>query len=238
MHLARRGVVVNGIDAAPQMVAGAAAKLRAEGMSERARFRVATVEDLAELPGPDPQDRTMGDTPDSTPANTWDGAYANFGVLNCVTDLPAFGQSLAARIRPGGRFLAVVMGPNCAWEWAWYLGRGDRQRAFRRRRRGGIDLNWDGHKLHVDYPSIGQLKDALSPHFELQASEAIGFLLPPSYAADWLNARPRLLARCVEIESEVARWPLAVRLADHYLADFTRVDAVTTTASAESASRP
>ncbi len=58
---------------------------------------------------------------------SFDGAFANFGVLNCVADLPSLARRLP--IRRGGAFVAVVMGPFCLWETTWYALHGDVRRA-------------------------------------------------------------------------------------------------------------
>src|SRR5262249_40654142 len=42
---------------------------------------------------------------------TFDGAFANFGVLNCVADLGELAARLADRLRPGARLVAAGMPP-------------------------------------------------------------------------------------------------------------------------------
>src|SRR5207237_4979905 len=63
---------------------------------------------------------------------TFDGAFANFGVLNCLHDLGGFGSQLAGALRPGACLMAVVMPPFCLWETTWYALHGDFVRATRR----------------------------------------------------------------------------------------------------------
>jgi len=157
---------------------------------------------------------------------TFDGALANFGVLNCLTAtaLAQIGRGLGDRLRPGARFIAVVMGPCCAWEVGWYILRGDFRRASRRWWRGGAVAELSAGELRVRYPSVSALLAALAPPFRLVYAAAIGSVLPPTYAGGWLARRPRLLARLAALDRRVERWPLAVRCADHYLACFERSD--------------
>ena len=59
-------------------------------------------------------------------ATGFDGAYSNFGALNCLPDLRAVSAALAPRLRPGGLLVAAVIGRHCPWELVFYLLRGDR----------------------------------------------------------------------------------------------------------------
>ncbi len=135
------------------------------------------------------------------------GAYANFGVLNCVGDLPDLGKTLAGALQPGARFVAVVMPPFCAWETAWYLLHGDLSRATRRWR---LDLaTVRGARLRVRYPSYRTLVRELSPWFSTRSVEGLGTLLPPTHTTKkvphWFAALD-------------ARMPLGHLWADHYVA--------------------
>lgn len=205
LHLARRGVHVTGIDGAPGMIRQAGAKLRSAGLAERARFEVRPIEELAATTFP----------------RRFDGVLADFGVLNCVADLPALGRALAERVRPGGWGVAVIMGPWCAWEVAWYGLRGDAGRAFRRWR-GNVTVDWGAGPLTVRYPPPDSLTAAFEPAFTCRGVRAVGALLPPAYAAAWLEARPRALAALAALERRLDHWPAAVALADHYLVQLRR----------------
>jgi SAM-dependent methyltransferase len=148
----------------------------------------------------------------------FDGAFSDFGGLNCVADLPALAQALAQRLRPGAPVLLCVMGPLVPWEWIWYLGKGDPARAFRRLRRGGVA--WRG--LTVRYPSIRALRRAFAPEFRSVRVGAVGVLLPPTYVEEWTRRHPRLLAALARWERRLERVPPLPWLADHYLVELER----------------
>src|SRR6185503_1130766 len=80
LFLGSRGYAVTGIDSAPGMIERAREK--AAQQRNEARFEVASLEDLEPL------------------GREFDGAYSNFGALNCA-DLRAAGRGLARALRPG-----------------------------------------------------------------------------------------------------------------------------------------
>jgi len=141
---------------------------------------------------------------------TFDGALANFGVLNCVADLRWLGERLGGMLRPGARFVAVVMPPFCLWETAWYLLHGDAARAARRWYPTTADIR--GATLPVWYPSSATLTGALAPWFNSRGVEGLGTLLPPSYLARFVERWPAWIAQADR------RMPLGHMWADHYVA--------------------
>jgi len=151
-------------------------------------------------------------------AGPFDGAFSDFGGLNCVADLRAVAEALARRLRPGAPVLLCVMGPFVPWEWIWYLGQGDPGRAFRRLRPGGVA--WRG--MTVRYPSIRSLRRAFAPEFRTLRAGAVGALLPPTYIKEWGERHPRLLAALARWERRLERVPPLPWLADHYLIELER----------------
>jgi SAM-dependent methyltransferase len=197
IHLAARGHRVYATDASEQMVRVARHKAERAGLAHRLEFRCVAMENLgAELAG-----------------RTFDGVYSNFGAVNCAARLDSLAASLAACLPGGAPLLWVVLGRHVPWEWAWYGGRGDPRKAFRRLRRGGV--SWRG--LTVSYPTPAALAKILQPHFLARETRALGVVLPPSYAARWLDRSPRALALLTRAERALQRWPATSGIADHYI---------------------
>lgn len=201
-HFAERGVRITYTDASEGMRTTATRKFAARGLEGQVAVHPADMNALA--------DATL-------PGAPFDAAYANFGAVNCVTDLPAFAAALAGLLKPGAPVLLTVMGPLCPWEWRWYGLRGEFRRAFRRLTPGGVE--WRG--LRVQYPGPKRLTRALRPHFEPVGCRVVNAFLPPSYveAAGYPEGR---LERLDGLDERFQRHPFAVRLADHYLAHLTR----------------
>jgi len=143
--------------------------------------------------------------------DVFDGAYANFGVLNCVQDLHSLGSRLANALQPGARFIAVVMPPFCLWETAWYLLHADAQKATRRWHGKSIALIGNT-PLPVHYPSAARLAQAFAPSFAMRHREGLGTLLPPSYLSGIAQRLPPWIAK---LDSSM---PFGHLWADHYIA--------------------
>ena len=203
LELARWGIEVVATDASAGMLAVAAQKAARLGHAGRVRFRCLPMEALdAEL--------------DTT---RFDGVLSNFGAINCVEDLPALVSAVAARLEPGARLLWVVMGRRVPCEWIWFLGRGDWQSAWRRLRRGGTE--WRG--LKIFYPPPAELRARLAPYFSIESVAGLGVVLPPTYAAGWLERSPRALAVLTRLEAVARRFPALAAWSDHYIIEGTRL---------------
>ncbi|MBS0579618.1 MAG: class I SAM-dependent methyltransferase [Proteobacteria bacterium] len=203
MHLAAAGTSVVALDASPGMVSQAQHKALSLGLAEKVQFHCLSMEQL-------------GSVPDSA---AFDGVLSDFGALNCVADMPELVRAVAARLRPGARLLWIPMGRHVPWEWAWFLWHGQPAKAWRRMGRG--PLRWRG--LSLSYPSPRDLSAALRPYFRIDRVRPLGCVLPPSYAAGWLNRRPRLLAALARLERAAQGLPLLAFVSDHYIVEATRL---------------
>ncbi len=161
--LAEHGIKVLATDISPAMLAVAQAKLESSPARNLVRLRELAWENLAAL--------------DEGP---FDGALSNFGGLNCVEDLRAVAQALAAKLRPGAVAILCIMGPVVPSEWVRFLAKGKPSTAFRRLRRGGTQ--WSG--AIIRYPSIGETRRAFSPEFRMLRVSAVGSMLPLPWFAD------------------------------------------------------
>jgi len=139
-----------------------------------------------------------------------------------VPDLPVLGASLAVLLRPGAPLVAVVMGPFCAWETAFYAAHRDPRRAVRRWRSRGAPADLGAGAFTVRYPGPAALARALSPWFRLVRHGGLGVVLPPTWAvgpAGWLVAGPpRRLALVDRLDAALGALRASSYIADHYLA--------------------
>lgn len=146
-------------------------------------------------------------------AERFDGVLSNFGGLNCIADLDQFAQQLSARLKPGGEAVLCIMGPWVPWEWLWFGLRADVTSATRRLSRKSRWRNMDIH-----YPSAADTNRAMqAAGFKRIHREGLGFVMPPSYASDFVNSWPRVFAGLGRVESTLARLPCVVNLSDHHL---------------------
>ncbi len=204
--LASRGCRVVGLDASSAMLERARARCASMPESLRPRFHHVPAERLGELSAFD---------------GPFDGLLSNFGVINCIADLPALGCRLAERMRPGARIVLVVMGPFCLLELLGFGIRLDR-RAWRRLGPRPIRAKVGGRDLWLRYPSPERVRAAFGPRFAPRGLRALGLLLPPTDLAGALERRPERLRRRLVVERRLAGLPLAARLSDHYLLELER----------------
>lgn len=201
VHLAARGVRVLATDPAAAMVREAREKADGAGLGGLVETRVLDAARLDEVEG-----------------EPFDGAFSNFGALNCVPRLAPVAAGLGRLVRPGGRVVLCLLGRYVPWEWAWFLARGRRDAAFRRLSSGGAE--WRG--LRVSYPPLRELKRTFAPGFRFAGARAVGAFLPPSYAEAWATRHPRLLGALDALERRVEALPPFPSLADHVLLELVR----------------
>ncbi len=200
LRLARRGLYVHAVDAAPHMIR----LVRERAAAERLTLdtTVLAAEELKRLPG----------------EASFDGALADFGVLNCVEDLRALAMNLAGLIRPGGKLVVVPMGRFCLWEALWYLARRDFQRAFRRLKRGPVPTSLG---FPVYYRSVAETARIHEPWFRLERWSGVGVLAPPSY----VRLPEGAVRRLARWDDRLGRLPGLRAVADHRLLLFERTTA-------------
>jgi hypothetical protein len=67
------------------------------------------------------------------------------------------------------------------------------------------------------------MRRMLQPFFRVDSLSPLGFALPPSYAAAWLNRRPQMLAALTHLEHMAQVCPPLASCADHYIVEATRL---------------
>lgn len=201
-HLAERGVEVLASDPSSQMIEIAARRITQCGVQTLVRTRVLRAEEISSL----------------TANESFDGAFSNFGALNCVGNLRVLAKSIARLVRPGGIVLLCWMGPFCLWETLFYLGHGNARKAFRRLNRRGVSARLaDKAFVQVRYPSVRTLVNIFGPEFRLNSVQGIGVAVPPSYLESWARSNLRSIEFCERFDSRFAHWPVFRLMGDHVL---------------------
>jgi SAM-dependent methyltransferase len=201
-YLAERGVRVLACDSSPKMIAVATRSLKDNRRSGLIQTKVLAAEQIGSLRG----------------QALFDGAFSNFGALNCVGDLKSLAENLAAVLRPGAMALFCWMGPFCLWETLWYLLQGKPAKALRRTRRNGVITRVDGGaSLTVYYSSVKTLARQFSPYFSIKSIKGVGVTVPPSYLEPVASRLPRLLNASVFADRTLGHCAGVRLLADHIL---------------------
>ena len=208
--LADRGVSVTACDRSREMVRMAELRVRnCSGRFQKAFVlpRAIAAEQIGRL--------------DRTPL--FDGAFSNFGALNCVPDLRKFAKDLAAVLKRSALVVLCLMGPCCAWEMVWFLMRGQRRHAFRRLTSHAVDARVDNYGvISVRYPTVREMKRIFEPQFRLKSVKGVGLLVPPTYVSDWASRFPHCMNLAHSADRFLSRCPGIRVLADHILLTFER----------------
>jgi ubiquinone/menaquinone biosynthesis C-methylase UbiE len=154
---------------------------------------------------------------------TYDVIFSDFGGFNCLSpeEMKQAGILLQKALKPGGRFICVIMPRFCVWESLYYLLKLRPRAAFRRQSRQPLAVPLgQGHTQLTWYYGPRQLRGAFAPHLHLVSRRPIGFFLPPSYLDPFFAKRPGFLGWLGRMEVRVARWGLLAGWSDHCLVDF------------------
>jgi len=207
VHLAERGVEVLACDVAPRMIRVALQRRHTVRDAKRVEFRVLATEQIGRLAGQGP----------------FDGAFSNFGGLNCVRDLSSVVRDLGSLLKPGATALLCMAGRAVAWEIIWYLGKGNPRKALRRFKHGGtVGRLAEGVTVEVHYPSARAMAQMFAPKFRLVGLKGVGVAVPPSYLEPLAQSFPRVLKTLAGIDRVLGRVPVVRALADHILLEFQR----------------
>jgi SAM-dependent methyltransferase len=156
----------------------------------------------------------------------FDGAFSNFGAVNCVENIAGLASDLGLLLKPGANLLLCLMGPVCLWETAWYLLHGKSAKAFRRFHRSGVEARLgDSAVFRVHYPSVRSIRRAFAPGFHLKTIRGIGVVVPPSYLEAWASRFPGILKLGANADLWLGRCPGIRMFADHVLLRFERTRA-------------
>lgn len=204
LHLARRGVQVVATDASPAMLNVTQRKAQAVGLALRCSFF------------------DLNDPSSWAVEGAFDGAYSNFGALNCTHHWSLLAGWLAQRIPVGGRLGLGVMGRFCLWETSWHGIHLDWRTATRRWRGRGEAVIGNGRRFAVFYPSANHLIRAFEEGFEMTALRGIGVFLPTSDSFAVVEKRPRLERTLLTLETHLAHRRPFRSWGDHYWLELVR----------------
>ncbi|MCS7221667.1 MAG: class I SAM-dependent methyltransferase [Anaerolineae bacterium] len=206
-YLAARGYEILAVDWAPQMVERTRRRAAEMGLSHQIRASVLGIHELGRLRG-----------------ERFDGIYSNLGPLNCVPDLHPVARDCARLLRPGGRLVVSVIGRLCPWELAYYLLRGDLQRASVRYARAAVPVSLNRQTVWTRYYTPREFYRAFADEFELIGYRALGLFLPPPYLIGVVERWPRLGAVLGWLDDRLGAWPLLREAGDHFLMVLARHD--------------
>ncbi len=194
--LATRVSAVAAFDASAEM-----ARLTRRRCAQHANVSVSQA-DAATLELPDPVDLVL----------------VNFGVVNCLGELEAFGARLRDMLKPGGVAVIVTMARWCPIELGIAVATANRELLRRRRDHSVTSGEYQG--LMVRYASARDLAREFGSHFQLAHAESLGLALPPYEQRGWVQNRARLRRVLAGADRSLGALGARAGLGDHHLAVF------------------
>ena len=199
--LAREGYRLTAIDWSPHMVEEARTRMAAAGLSDRVAVKHLGIHQLERLP-----------------SDVFDGAFSNFGPLNCVPDLAAAAIAIASRLRSGGVLIASVIGRICPWELALYMARGNWNRARIRFAADPVRVPLNGQTVWMRYYTPAEFERVFAAAgFVRVELRGLGVLAPPPYLEAFAKRHPLVTGALTRADDLVGRWPPFRTWGDHFL---------------------
>lgn len=147
----------------------------------------------------------------------FDAIVSNFGALNCAPSLEPLGIVGRRHLRPGGAVILGLIGRSCLWETVYFIARGERAKAARRRL-PTVAVPIAGVQVPTFYHRRRDVHACLGEAFTLDAAIGIGVAVPPPFLESRWQQVPAVIRRAAGgIDRMAAAWPVLNQLGDHTL---------------------
>ncbi|MCC6402319.1 MAG: class I SAM-dependent methyltransferase [Flavobacteriales bacterium] len=208
VHLARQGHRVIATDQSPELIRRARERVRQYGLEDRILLELLPKAGLHGQVWP----------------MLFDLVLSDMGGLNQYDedDLVAVIHAVAERIRPGGRFVAVIQPDRCIRETLHHLLRFQWREAFQRGQQRAELAGLSGTGVVRWNHAPATVERLTAPWFRTVNIRPVGLFVPPTHLVHRYGHRPRALDRLSRLDELVAGWRWTARYADHYLIDLER----------------
>ncbi|MBI1808030.1 MAG: methyltransferase domain-containing protein [Ignavibacteria bacterium] len=154
---------------------------------------------------------------DSLAPVTYDGAFSNFGGLNCATDAQSILLKLSRLLKPGSTFIACLLNKVCVWEIASFLSRGKITKAFRRLPKTGVETRIAKTMIHVYYYSPARFARILSPWFKVTNVYGLNIFSPSPNSRTFTSSHPIVTNRLLAMDKYIRHLYPFYALGDHFV---------------------
>ncbi|WP_462252467.1 class I SAM-dependent methyltransferase [Ekhidna sp.] len=151
----------------------------------------------------------------------FDLVFSNFGGLNCIDPaaIAKVGEKLSQILKPGGKFIAVIMPKACLWENIYLILKGKWDQVFRRSEEV-VEVNVSGKIVNTWYYDPQNFSKLIGHQYIKEDLKPIGFFIPPSYMESFFK-RKRMLLKCLNaLEKMFSNFSFQARFSDHYYIAF------------------
>jgi hypothetical protein len=197
--LGQRGIHVHATDISEVMIEEAKKKITASHLEAFVTAGLLPFDDISRLAG-----------------YRFDGAYSNFGGLNCAGNLRPIALDLSELIPTGGILILCLMPDFALWETLSFLFRGRIREAFRRKAPLGTWANVYNHKVRTFYYSPNKASKAFEPFFSPVEIGGLNIFTPPPSSAGAYAVLGRLARVLETVDDIVHRTTPFSHIGDHY----------------------
>lgn len=150
----------------------------------------------------------------------FDLVFSNFGGLNCTDNLAKVASGAAAKVKPGGYLVWVIMPRITPWELLSVL-KGNRN-AWRRLSNNAVRAHLEGEYFPTWYYSLKEIRHAMPAQFEFISSIGLAAVSPPPHRDDIARKRSGLYRFLRRVDGNLRHSFPFNRWADHLIVTFRR----------------
>ncbi|HLP19159.1 MAG TPA: class I SAM-dependent methyltransferase [Chitinophagales bacterium] len=154
----------------------------------------------------------------------FDLIFSNFGGLNCAPadELKKLSSDFARLLNDEGKLFLVVMGRKCKWEQFYFLLKGERDKAFRRKQKTGLKTSINGITFNTYYYSPEEFTAFFAHDFEIELVRPIGLFVPPSYLEPFFKNHTLILKGLNWLDKFCGTFKFTANHADHFVLVMTK----------------
>jgi len=200
VFLSRKGLKIFATDISDNMIDILNEKITLQGLGNKVQAKKLSFNEIVNLNEKD-----------------FDGIISNFGGLNCINNFSNLSESLAAKVKPGGKFVASVMNSICPWEILYFLLKFDAENAFRRFNKAGIDANLSKFKIKSFYFTPKEFAKHFKKYFTVKKIYSLGLFTPSPYLHGIYKKIPGIVNVFMEIDNLIKGTFPFNRFGDHFV---------------------
>lgn len=148
---------------------------------------------------------------------SFDGAFSNFGGLNCTNRLSQVANDLGILVKPGRHVIMTLMPRFSLWETLAFGLRGNLRKALRRRQPDGVLADVHGEKVWVRYYDPPHVVRIFSPLFVPVAIRGLNVFAPPPASRTAYNVLWKFNRILERMEDAIPANSRLHAIGDHYV---------------------
>ena len=126
-------------------------------------------------------------------------------------------EKIKILLKPGGKFIAVIMPDFCMIESIYFLFKFRTQEMFRRKKVQQVNVNDSVVETYYYHPK--KFYEYFKRDFIINKIIAVGVFIPPSYLNNFFRRKVNTLKVLNKLEGSFGNHSIAASISDHFLID-------------------